>query len=72
MKYTMIAISSLFLALATGCRMTPKEYEKWTEYINRENDEYQIQIRKLNEKNAELKKNAEGVGEQKRRPHAKE
>lgn len=56
MKYTMIAISSLFLAWATGCRMTPKEYEKWTEYINRENDEYQIQIRKLNEKNAELKK----------------
>ena len=56
MKYTMIAISSLFLALATGCRMTPKEYEKWTEYINRENDEYQIQIRKLNEKNAEVKK----------------
>ena len=56
MKYTMIAISGLFLVLATGCRMTPKEYEKWTEYINRENDKYQAEIRELNAKTAELKK----------------
>ena len=56
MKYAMIAISGLFLVLVTGCRMTPKEYEKWTEYINRENDKYQTEIRELNAKTAELKK----------------
>ncbi len=56
MKYAMMAISGLFLVLAAGCQMTPNEYEKWTEYINRENDKYQADIRDLNAKTADLKK----------------
>lgn len=61
----MLLFLALSLILGTGCRMTPNEFEQWSQWMDRENNYWLKKSAELNEKKDALEKRRSQLEERK-------